>query len=82
MGFPTTQGKGNNMTLVVTGYKTKKELEAAIGERLQYTETSIFGPEYVSDGWVTVARRPHMLGGGREWFARVFMADGRIGKVE
>ena len=70
------------MTLLVTGYATKKELKASIGKKLMYEETSIFGPEYVSNGWVTVARRPHLLGGGREFFARVRMTDDKIADVE
>ena len=36
------------MTMLVTGYKSKKELKAAIGSALQYEETSFFGPEYKS----------------------------------
>ena len=62
-------------------YNTKKELKAAVGERLKYTETSLFGAEYKPDGWLTVAHRPH-LQGGREWFARVRMENGLIAEVE
>ncbi len=69
------------MTILVTGYKSKKELKAAIGERLKYSETSMFGPEFKSNGTFVVARRPHLLGGGREFFAQVTMRDGLIEKV-
>ena len=69
------------MTLLVTGYKSKKELKAAIGERLKYSETSMFGPEYKVTGSFVVARRPHLLGGGREFFAAVKMRDGLIERV-
>ena len=43
------------MTMLVTGYKSKKELKAAIGSQLQYEETSMFGPEYKSTGSFVVA---------------------------
>ncbi len=68
--------------MMIVNYASKKELKAAIGEPLQYTETSIFGPEYKRDGIITVARRPHLQGGGREFFAQVTMRDGRIFKVQ
>ncbi len=70
------------MTMLVTGYATKKELKAAIGTRLQYRETSMFGEEYRATGSFVVARRPHMLGGGREFFAQVTMRDGLIAEVK
>jgi len=70
------------MTMLVTGYKTKKELKAAVGQRLQYQETSMFGEEYRENGTFVVARRPHMLGGGREFFAQVTMRDGLIEEVK
>jgi len=66
---------------MLANYPTKKDLKAAVGERLKYTETSLFGAEYKPDGWLTVAHRPH-LQGGREWFGRVLMADNLIVKVE
>jgi hypothetical protein len=69
------------MTMLVH-YNSKKELKAAIGQPLKYTETSAFGPEYSPNGEFTVARRPHLQGGGREFFARVSMKEGRIAKVE
>ncbi len=68
--------------MMLLHYASKKELKAAIGQPLRYTETSIFGPEYRDTGVITGARRPHLQGGGREFFARVTMADGRIKAVE
>ena len=58
------------MTLVVN-YPSKKNLKENVGKRLSYTETSIFGNEYKSNGLLTVANRPHITGLGREFFAQV-----------
>ena len=70
------------MTMLVTGYKSKKELKAAIGSALQYEETSFFGPEYKSTGSFVVAHRPLVTGlKGREFFAKVTMADDKIAAV-
>ena len=70
------------MTMLVTGYKSKKELKAAIGSALQYEETSMFGPEYKSTGSFVVAHRPLVTGlPGREFFAKVTMADDKIAAV-
>lgn len=69
--------------MLVTGYKSKKELKAAVGEPLKYQETSMFGPEYKADGEFTVAHRPAVTGlPGREFFATVTMQNGRIAKVK
>lgn len=68
--------------MMIVHYDSKKMLKEAIGQPLRYTETSMFGPEYVADGTITVARRPHLQGGGREFFARVTMIDGLISEVE
>jgi hypothetical protein len=68
------------MTLVVR-YNTKKELKEAVGQRLKYTETSMFGAEYAPNGVLTVAGRPHITGMKREFFAQVTMQDGVIQKV-
>jgi hypothetical protein len=69
------------MTLVVN-YPSKKTLKSNVGQPLDYTETSMFGPEYRSEGMLTVANRPHITGMGREFFAQVFMKDGLIDKVK
>ena len=68
------------MTMVVV-YPSKKELKSNVGSRLNYIETSIFGPEYKSNGTITVANRPHITGLGREFFAQVTMQDDLITKV-
>lgn len=72
------------MTILVTGYDSKKELKAAKGEPLKYRETSVFGAEYTPNGSFSVAHRPSqgIRRTGREFFARVTMKDGLIAKVE
>jgi len=67
--------------MMLVRYATKKDLKAAIGQPLRYTETSMFGPEYKADGKFCVAHRPAIQGGGREFFAEVTMAAGLIAKV-
>ena len=69
------------MTLIAN-YPSKKAAKEQIGNSLRYTETSMFGPEYKPDGWLTVANRPHITGLGREWFGRILMDNGKIAKVE
>lgn len=68
--------------MMIVNYDTKKDLKAAIGQPLRYTETSLFGPEYKPDGVLTVAHRPHITGRGREFFANVTMRDGLIAGVK
>ena len=63
-------------------YKSKKDLKNSIGQKLNYRETSIFGPEYVADGDITGANRPQYTGIGREFFATVTMENGLIKKVK
>lgn len=68
--------------MLITGYKSKKELKAAVGEPLRYQETSMFGPEYTPDGSFNVAHRPAITGlPGREFYATVTMKEGLIAKV-
>jgi len=69
------------MTLVVK-YPSKKVLKENIGNRLRYIETSVFGPEYKSNGMLVVANRPHITGLGREFFAQVLMENDLIVKVK
>jgi len=69
------------MTLIVK-YPSKKALKESIGQRLKYIETSMFGPEYRDDGFLTVANRPHITGLGREFFANVIMESGLIKSVK
>jgi hypothetical protein len=68
--------------MIVFNYPSKKELKANIGQPLRYIETSMFGDEYVSDGMLTGANRPHITGRGREFFANVTMKDGLITAVK
>tara|TARA_E500000331_G_C17235723_1_gene704689 strand:+ start:1563 stop:1772 length:210 start_codon:yes stop_codon:yes gene_type:complete len=63
-------------------YKSKKELKANIGKRLNYIETSILGMEYRSNGILYGANRPHITGIGREWFAAITMEDNLIKSVK
>lgn len=59
-------------------YPSKKELKAAIGNSLRYTETSMFGPEFKANGTFCVADGSPK----RKWFAEVTMVDGKIAKVK
>ena len=68
--------------MLVFVYPSKKVLKENVGKRLNHIETSMFGAEYVSNGWLTGANRPHITKQGREFFARVLMRDGLIAKVE
>lgn len=68
--------------MIVFNYPSKKVLKEQIGKQLNYIETSIFGAEYVSDGVMVGANRPHITGQGREFFARVTMQNNRIIKVD
>jgi len=68
--------------MLLLRYNSKKDLKGSIGKRLNYSETSMFGDEYLETGVLYGARRPHLLGGkGREWFAQITMKDGLIVKV-
>lgn len=69
--------------MLLTGYKSKKELKECIGKGLVYRETSMFGPEYVSTGTFIAAHRPRITGlPGREFFAEITMRDGKIERVK
>ena len=60
-------------------YATKKALKAAIGQRLRYIETSMFGAEYKDDGsFCVVGPDPYM---NRKWYAQVTMKNGLIERV-
>jgi hypothetical protein len=67
---------------LIAKYPTKKAAKQAIGEKLKYVETSLFGAEYRDDGRLTVANRPLITGEGQEWFGIITMRKGRIFKVE
>ena len=68
--------------MIVFNYPSKKVLKENIGKPLNYIETSMFGEEYVLNGMLTGANRPHITGIGREFFAQVTMQDGKIAKVK
>ena len=60
-------------------YKSKKELKENIGKMLRYVETSMFGPEFKSDGkFCVVGPSPYE----RKWYAEVTMKNGLIEKVK
>ena len=65
-------------------FESKKELKENIGNRLRYTETSMFGDEYKSNGRFSGCNRPYdpRGTGTREFFAGVTMVDDLITKVE
>jgi hypothetical protein len=67
--------------MIVFVYPSKKVMKENIGKPLRYIETSIFGEEYVSDGKLVGANRPHITGIGREFFAEIEMENGLIKKV-
>jgi hypothetical protein len=67
--------------MIIFNYKSKKELKENVGNSLKFIETSLFGNEYVSNGTMTGANRPHITGIGREFFAQVTMKDNLIYKV-
>ena len=48
--------------MLVFAYPSKKVLKENVGNRLNYIETSVFGAEYLRDGWLTGANRPHITG--------------------
>ena len=68
--------------MLLTGYKSKKDLKRAIGKSLVYEETSLFGAEYLESGTFLAAHRPLVTGlPGREFFAEITMDKGVIAKV-
>ena len=63
----------------ISGFKTKKELKAAIGTKPDFIETSFHGKEYKGDGnYCVVGPDPY----DRKWFAELTIADGLIRKVK
>ena len=69
--------------MMIFNYKSKKEMRECIGKPLNYTETSMFGPEYKSDGVLYGSNRPSITGnGGREFYAQVTMVNGEIAAVK
>ena len=68
--------------MIVFNYPSKKSLKENIGQPLIYIETSLFGKEYIDNGQLAGANRPHITGKGREFFAQVTMRDGLIDAVK
>jgi hypothetical protein len=70
--------------MMIFNYESKKQMKEHIGEPLKYTETSMFGDEYKSDGRITGCNRPHdpRGTGTREFFASVIMVNGLIEGVK
>jgi hypothetical protein len=71
------------MKMIIALYSSKKDLKAAIGQSLDYQETSLHGKEFLANGTFAVSNRPSITGiKGREFFAEVTMASGKIAKVK
>lgn len=68
--------------MIIFNYPSKKILKENIGQPLKYIETSLFGPEYIRNGTMVGANRPHITGQGREFFATVTMENGIIKGVK
>lgn len=70
--------------MMIARYATKADLQAAVGQPLNYEETSFFAPEYKDDGTFSVANRPSItkIPGAREFFAEVTMVGGLIAEVK
>ena len=61
-------------------YRSKKDLKASIGSKLDYIETSMFGPEFKPDGVnYVVGPDPYR---NRKWYAAVETKGGIIVKVK
>ena len=64
--------------MLIGQYQYKRILKSSIGKRLDYHETSVFGPEYRKDGVLIVAGpSPCKI----KWFAEVTMREGFIESV-
>ena len=69
--------------MIILNYTSKKQLKENIGKNLNYTETSLFGNEYVKNGSITGCNRPQITGiKGREFFASVTMENNLIKSVK
>ena len=69
--------------MLIFHYHTKKELATHIGETLVYTETSIFGQEFRSNGEILGCNRPTQADRPvRMYIAKVTMKDGLIQEVK
>ena len=69
--------------MIILNYTSKKQLKENIGKNLNYTETSLFGNDYSSNGIITGSNRPQITGiKGREFFANVTMENNLIKSVK
>tara|TARA_R110000765_G_scaffold407351_1_gene504652 strand:+ start:317 stop:529 length:213 start_codon:yes stop_codon:yes gene_type:complete len=70
--------------MMIFNYESKKEMKENIGQQLKYTETSMFGPEFKTNGAFAGCNRPTLPQGTgkREFFAEVTMQNGLIYKVK
>ena len=76
--------------MMIVNYKSKKDLKNSIGKKLDYTETSLFGAEYKSNGKFSACNRPSinttLINRGilkaREFFTTITMENDLIKKVE
>ena len=75
--------------MMILNYKSKKAMKENIGNQLDYTETSFFGPEYKPTGMFVGCNRPYSpeypkfeQRKGREFFAEITMENGVIKNVK
>ena len=70
--------------MMIFNYESKKQMKEHIGQPLLYTETSMFGNQYESDGKFVGCNRPCLPEGtgSREFFAEVTMSNDLIIKVD
>jgi hypothetical protein len=70
--------------MMIFNYESKKQMKENIGQPLLYTETSVFGNEYKSDGKFIGCNRPSLPEGtgSREFFAEVTMFNDLIIEVK
>ena len=76
--------------MMIVNYKSKKDLKNSIGQKLDYTETSMFGNEYKTNGKFSGCNRPSinsvLINRGilraREFFATITIENDLIKSVE
>ena len=76
--------------MIIVNYKSKKDLKNSIGQKLDYTETSLFGLEYKSNGTFSACNRPSINSilenrvgkTAREFFTTITIENDLIKKVE
>ena len=69
--------------MMILNYESKKQLKENIGKELDYTETSMFGNEYKSNGSFCGSNRPSITGNStREFFAEITMLNDLIKGVK